>query len=79
MMRISDSDDGRVKGDGDGHETPLEEVGTGTARSGSEGSPPVIGLPLPVQQGKTGPKLVADAVGAWAVERMGGRVLLIPL
>jgi gamma-glutamyl-gamma-aminobutyrate hydrolase PuuD len=78
-MRSYDPDDGRVKDDGDGNETPPEERGTGTVRSSSEGSPPVIGLPLPVQQGKTGPMLVADAVGAWAVERMGGRVLLIPL
>ncbi|MBO0782200.1 MAG: gamma-glutamyl-gamma-aminobutyrate hydrolase family protein, partial [Ktedonobacteraceae bacterium] len=44
-----------------------------------EGYRPIIGIPIPVQQGSQGPLLVADAVGAWAVERMSGRVLLIPL
>ena len=40
---------------------------------------PIIGIPLPVQQGNQGPVLLADAVGAWALEQMGARVLLIPL
>ena len=40
---------------------------------------PIIGIPIPVQQGHQGPLLLADAVGAWAVERMSGRVFLIPL
>ncbi|BCL83539.1 hypothetical protein ccbrp13_60040 [Ktedonobacteria bacterium brp13] len=40
---------------------------------------PIIGLPIPVQQGNQGPLLVADAVGAWAIERMHARVFLIPL
>ena len=40
---------------------------------------PIIGIPIPVQQGQQGPLLLADAVGAWSVERMKGRVFLIPL
>lgn len=40
---------------------------------------PIIGIPIPVKQGEQGPLFVADAVGAWAIERMRGRILLIPL
>src|SRR5579859_3932639 len=40
---------------------------------------PIIGIPIPVQQGHQGPLLYADAVGTWAIERMRGRVFLIPL
>ncbi len=39
----------------------------------------IIGIPIPVTQSDQGPLLVADAVGAWAVERMRGRIFLIPL
>ncbi|GCE29476.1 hypothetical protein KDA_49600 [Dictyobacter alpinus] len=40
---------------------------------------PIIGIPIPVTQGSQGPVLVADAVSAWAVERMRARIFLIPL
>ncbi|MBE3560310.1 MAG: hypothetical protein IMW89_13960 [Ktedonobacteraceae bacterium] len=40
---------------------------------------PIIGMPLPVQQGEHGLILLADAIGAWAVERMSARLLLLPL
>ncbi|GHO50811.1 hypothetical protein KSX_89740 [Ktedonospora formicarum] len=40
---------------------------------------PIIGIPIPIQQTAQGPLMLADAVGAWAIERMGGRVFLIPL
>ena len=49
------------------------------ATTPSEKELPIIGIPLPVQQGRHGPLLIADAVGAWAIERSQGRVLLIPL
>ncbi len=45
----------------------------------SERHQPIIGIPIPVQQGNQGPLLLADAVGAWAIERMHGRIFLIPL
>jgi gamma-glutamyl-gamma-aminobutyrate hydrolase PuuD len=45
----------------------------------SQDAPPIIGIPLPVQQGTQGPLLLADALGAWAIERMGGRIFLVPL
>jgi gamma-glutamyl-gamma-aminobutyrate hydrolase PuuD len=45
----------------------------------SQGHHPIIGIPIPVRQGNQGPLLVADAVSAWAVERMRGRIFLIPL
>jgi gamma-glutamyl-gamma-aminobutyrate hydrolase PuuD len=48
-------------------------------REHPDGEMPIIGIPLPVQQGDQGPLLMADAVGAWAVERMRGRIFLIPL
>jgi gamma-glutamyl-gamma-aminobutyrate hydrolase PuuD len=44
-----------------------------------DGYQPIIGIPVPVQQGHQGPLLLADAVGAWAIERMRGRIFLIPL
>lgn len=44
-----------------------------------DGHRPIIGIPIPVQQGNQGPLLQADAVGAWAVERMRARIFLIPL
>ncbi len=59
--------------------TPPEARQEAGVLPGPDGSLPSIGIPLPVQQGKQGPELVADAVGAWAVERMGGHVLLLPL
>ncbi|GLV54429.1 hypothetical protein KDH_12760 [Dictyobacter sp. S3.2.2.5] len=40
---------------------------------------PIIGIPILVKQGSQGPVLMADAVGAWAIERIRARVLLIPL
>jgi gamma-glutamyl-gamma-aminobutyrate hydrolase PuuD len=40
---------------------------------------PVIGLPISVSTSKQGPLLSVDAVGAWAVERLGGSVLLLPI
>lgn len=40
---------------------------------------PIIGIPIPVQQGSQGPYLATDAVGIWAVERLHGRVFLLPL
>src|SRR6266567_7791788 len=40
---------------------------------------PIIGIPMHVSQGSQGPLFLADAVGAWAIERMQGRVFLIPL
>lgn len=55
----------------------------GEWRAGQAGLPdahqPIIGIPVPVQQSSQGPLLLADAVGAWAIERMQGRVFLIPL
>jgi gamma-glutamyl-gamma-aminobutyrate hydrolase PuuD len=45
----------------------------------SERSSPIIGIPILIQQGTQGPLLVADAVSAWAIERMQGRIFLIPL
>jgi gamma-glutamyl-gamma-aminobutyrate hydrolase PuuD len=44
-----------------------------------DGHQPIIGIPMPVQQGNQGPLLLADAVGAWSIERMRGRIFLIPL
>ncbi len=46
---------------------------------GPQDAAPIIGIPLPVWQGTQGPLLLADALGAWAIERMGGRIFLIPL
>lgn len=43
------------------------------------GSAPIIGIPIPVRQGEQGPRFMADAVGAWSLERMGARLLLVPL
>lgn len=40
---------------------------------------PIIGIPILVQQGSQGPLLMADAVGVWAIERMRGRIVLLPL
>ena len=48
-------------------------------KTGRERYRPVIGFPVPIQQGSQGPQLSADAIGAWAVERSQGRLLLIPL
>jgi gamma-glutamyl-gamma-aminobutyrate hydrolase PuuD len=45
----------------------------------TDGHQPIIGIPMPVQQGNQGPLLLADAVGAWSIERMRGRIFLIPL
>jgi gamma-glutamyl-gamma-aminobutyrate hydrolase PuuD len=45
----------------------------------SEKHQPIIGIPIPVQQGNQGPLLLADAIGPWAIERMHGRIFLIPL
>src|SRR5581483_10761463 len=42
-------------------------------------SAPIVGIPFPVRARAHGPQLVADAVGAWALERMGARLLLVPL
>ncbi len=56
-----------------GHE-PIEDMPTI-----AEANAPIIGIPIPVQQGSQGPQLVADAVGIWAVERQHGRVFLLPL
>lgn len=43
------------------------------------GRQPVIGIPIPVTQDVQGPRLLADAMGSWAIERTLGRVFLIPL
>src|SRR5690242_16147961 len=40
---------------------------------------PIIGIPIPVLSSSDGPVLLADAVGAWAVEQVQGRALLIPI
>jgi gamma-glutamyl-gamma-aminobutyrate hydrolase PuuD len=56
-----------------------EERRTEQNMSFSEESHPTIGIPIPVSQGNQGPLLCADAMGAWAVERMRGSVFLIPL
>jgi hypothetical protein len=45
----------------------------------SIGPQPVIGIPIPVMQDAQGPRLLADALGPWAIERVLGRVFLIPL
>lgn len=39
----------------------------------------IIGVPVLAHQGDQGLLLLADAIGAWAVERMRGRLFLIPL
>ncbi|GCE15022.1 gamma-glutamyl-gamma-aminobutyrate hydrolase family protein [Tengunoibacter tsumagoiensis] len=46
---------------------------------GSRSHQPIIGIPIPVKQSHQGPLLVTDAVSAWAIERMQGRIFLIPL
>lgn len=40
---------------------------------------PIIGIPVLVQHSPHGPHLFADAMSAWAIERMHGRVFLLPL
>ena len=40
---------------------------------------PIIGIPILVRQSEQGPQFMADAVGAWSLERMGARLLLVPL
>ncbi len=40
---------------------------------------PIIGVPALAQQSDQGLLLLADAIGGWAVERMRGRLFLIPL
>ena len=63
----------------DGRDLPHEKT-VDERYAGSPGEhQPIIGIPLPVQQDKRGPLLLADAVGTWAVERMLGKVFLIPL
>lgn len=57
------------------HEKEMDEQYTTFSKTHQ----PIIGIPVPVQQGNQGPLLLADAVGAWAIERMLGRVFLIPL
>lgn len=66
---------------GGGHDSTVSYQEPRYAWSGAlpDEHPPIIGIPIPVQQGHQGPLLLADAVGAWAIERLGGRVLLIPL
>lgn len=61
----------------------LSSTNAGTQEEHPSGLPdnyrPIIGVPISVLQGYQGPQLHADAVGAWAIERMGGRVMPIPL
>lgn len=54
-------------------------VPEGKGKERLQSSQPIIGIPIPTQQGQRGPLLLADAVSAWAIERMQGRVFLIPL
>jgi gamma-glutamyl-gamma-aminobutyrate hydrolase PuuD len=61
-------------------ETSLHEVRHMEQNVGFSGEyHPTIGIPIPVSQSDQGPLLCADAMGAWAVERMHGSVFLIPL
>jgi gamma-glutamyl-gamma-aminobutyrate hydrolase PuuD len=64
---------------GDAHMHSVSTQNTRRNAGGPGGYHPIIGIPIPIQQGKQGPLLLADAVGAWAIERMGGSVFLIPL
>jgi gamma-glutamyl-gamma-aminobutyrate hydrolase PuuD len=60
-------------------ETTGEETQDQRNLKGPDGPQPIIGIPLPVQQGRQGPVFLADAVGPWSIERMRGRIFLIPL
>ncbi|GCE22248.1 gamma-glutamyl-gamma-aminobutyrate hydrolase family protein [Dictyobacter kobayashii] len=63
----------------DTHDAPHEKSHDEWDAEGSQEYQPIIGIPIPVKQGNQGPLFVADALGAWAVERMGARIFLIPL
>ena len=60
------------------NDSPYEETRDEQKLTFSGEYQPTIGIPIPVSQGNQGPLFIADAVGAWAVERMRGRVFLIP-
>ena len=40
---------------------------------------PIIGIPIHMHYGDQGPVLLADGMGTWAIERMRGRIFLIPI
>lgn len=58
---------------------PPEEMQDAWMQGRPAAFPPIVGMPIPAQQGVQGPQFVADAVAAWALERMGARLLLVPL
>lgn len=60
-------------------DAPHEERQDGWNAAFPHDHSPIIGIPIPVTQGRQGPLFVSDALGAWAIERAGGRIFLIPL
>lgn len=58
---------------------PTKALSDGGMRGPATAPAPIVGIPIPVREGAQGPQFLGDAVSAWALERMGARLLLVPL